>query len=87
MWDVVEQLISLVWTSDYYALLLFHIGTNETAMDLEYIKCDYRALGMRVKGMVALLGFDYFLDHGNDQEGFKGKWWMLSVSNSLHSLC
>lgn len=56
-------------------------------MDLEYIKHDYRALGMRVKGMGALLDFDFLFDHGNDQEGFEGKWGMLRVSKSLHSCC
>lgn len=55
-------------------------------MDLEYIKHDYKALGMRLKGMAALLDFDYFLDHGNDQEGFEGKWWMLRASNFTQSV-
>lgn len=40
---------------------------------------------MRVKGMAALHDFDYFVDHGNGQEGFEGKLCMLRVSNSLHS--
>lgn len=87
IWDIVEWLLSLVRPLEYYALVLVHVSTNETAMDLEYVKHDYRALGMREMGMVALLDFDYFLDHGNDQEGFEGKWWMLRVSNALHSQC
>lgn len=29
-WDVVEKLPKLALPSDYYALLLFHVGVNDT---------------------------------------------------------
>lgn len=33
---------------------LFHVGTDDTARgNLDYIKSDYRALGVEVKGMGA----------------------------------
>lgn len=48
----VEELPKLVWPSDYYPLLFFCVGTNDTAREnLDRIKSDYRALGAIVKGM------------------------------------
>ena len=45
VWDVVEGLLKLTWPSAYYPLLLFLVGTNDTARgNLESIKSDYRAL-------------------------------------------
>lgn len=47
-----KRLLRLVWPSDYYALLLFHVGTNKTARgDLEQVKHECRALGVRVKAV------------------------------------
>ena len=49
IWDDVESVLSLVWASDFYSLLLFHVDTNDTARgDVERIKHDYIAVG-RVK--------------------------------------
>ena len=31
IWDIVERLPRLEWPLDYYLLLLFYIGTNDTA--------------------------------------------------------
>ncbi|KAJ7415109.1 hypothetical protein BTVI_39404 [Pitangus sulphuratus] len=46
----------------YYPLLLFHMGTNDTARgDLESIKRDYVALGAMVKGMEAQVVFSPIL--------------------------
>lgn len=50
--DVAEGLPRLVWLSDYYPFLHFHVGTNVTARgNLEYFTSAYRTLGARVKGM------------------------------------
>lgn len=44
-----ERLPHLVCPTDYYPLLLFHIGTSETAVsNLKNIKRDYRELGAAV---------------------------------------
>lgn len=61
IWDVV----GLVWPSDYYALLLFHMGTNDTARHLDSIKSDYGALqgssqGHGGSGGVLLIGKHFF---------------------------
>lgn len=81
-----ERLLRFVWPSDYYALLLFHVGTNETARgDLERMKYDYRALGVRLKGMGALVVF--FLILAVMRKSLRKNGWMLWVSNSLHSWC
>ena len=48
--DVTERLPSLVQSTDYYPLLLFHVGTSDTARSsLRTIKKDYRALGAAVR--------------------------------------
>jgi len=39
--DVVEGLPKLIWPSDYYSLLLFHVGTDDAAKgNLDNIKND-----------------------------------------------
>ena len=49
--DVTDRLPSLVQSTDYYLLLLFHVGTSDTARSsLWSIKKDYRALGAAVRG-------------------------------------
>jgi len=48
--DVTKSLPSLVSSNDYYPLLLFHVGTNDTARkSLRSIKQDYRDLGAAVR--------------------------------------
>lgn len=42
MWDIVKRLLRLVRLSDYYPLLLFYMGINDT-------QHDYMALRMMVK--------------------------------------
>lgn len=40
--DTVERLPRLFWSSDYFPLLLFHVGTNDTVRgNLECRKHDY----------------------------------------------
>lgn len=43
--DVMEMLPRIVCASDYYPLLLIHVGTNDTKGKLETIKQYLRALG------------------------------------------
>lgn len=41
------QLLKLVWPSDYYPLLLLHVGINSTSRGgLESMKHDYTAVGV-----------------------------------------
>ena len=80
-----ERLLMLVWPSEYYPLLLFHVCTDDTARgNLEYIKSDYMNLGMRVKGMGAQVVFYLILL-------MKGKGlrsgWILGINNWQHSWC
>ena len=47
IWDVV----GLIWPSDYYSLLLFHVDKNDTASgNLDSIKSDYTALAGSSQG-------------------------------------
>lgn len=39
IWEGAESILSLVWASDFYSLLLFHVVTNDTVM--ECIKHDF----------------------------------------------
>ncbi|XP_075777593.1 uncharacterized protein LOC142827220 [Pelodiscus sinensis] len=60
--DVTEALSRIIRPSDYYPMLLIHVGTNDTARcDTERIKCDYRALGVRVKEFGAQVVFSSIL--------------------------
>jgi len=52
---VAERVPQLVKSTDYYLLLLFHIGTNDTAgRNLNRIKEDFKALGVKAKSFGAL---------------------------------
>lgn len=53
-----RNIAKLVWSSDYYHLLLLQVGANNIARgSLDIIKRDYRALGAEVKGMGAQMVF------------------------------
>ena len=70
----------------YYPLLLFHVGTNDTARgDLESIECDYMALGAMVKGMEAQVVFSSILLVRG--KGLRRTGLILQVNNRLHSWC
>ena len=56
-----ERLPRLVHASDYYPLLLFQVGANDTKGKLEAIQQDFRALGMVVKGLGAQVVFSSVL--------------------------
>ena len=60
--DVTERLLSLIQSPDYYLLLLFHMGTGDTAgSSLRSIKKDYRALGAAVRDSGAQVVFSSIL--------------------------
>ena len=62
MRDVTKRLPSLVQSTDYYPLLLFHVGTSDTARSsLRNIKKDYRALGAVVRDSGAQVVFSSVL--------------------------
>lgn len=45
-WDNVKIVLSLVWTLDFYSMLLFHVDTNSTSRgDMGCIKHNYVAVG------------------------------------------
>jgi len=51
-----------VWPSDYYPLLLFHVGDNEVAMNSQRaIERDFRALGWLVRESRAQVTFSSLL--------------------------
>jgi len=48
--DVTETVPQLVKSTDYYPLLLFHVGTNDTtSRNVGRIKEYFKALGVKVK--------------------------------------
>lgn len=56
--DVIRKLHTLVWPSDYYLLLLFHIGSGEVKVrSPRWTKRDFRASGWLVKGSGTQLFF------------------------------
>uniref|UniRef100_A0A8C3H8J2 SGNH hydrolase-type esterase domain-containing protein n=1 Tax=Chrysemys picta bellii TaxID=8478 RepID=A0A8C3H8J2_CHRPI len=60
--NVTEALSRIIQPSDYYPMLLIHVGTNDTVRsDTERIKSDYRALEVRVKEFVAQMVFSSIL--------------------------
>lgn len=63
----------LVWSSEYYPLLFFHVCTDDTARgNLEYIKSDYMNLGDEGQRYGGPGGFLlYPIDEG---EGLEEEW-------------
>lgn len=60
--DVTQQLPRLVRTSDYYPLLVLHVGSEEAAKgSLKAIKRDIKALGQLVEGSGAQAVFSSIL--------------------------
>ena len=83
---VVEGLPKLIRPSDYYPLLLFHVGTNDTATEnLDSIKSDYRALGPVVKGMRAQVVFSSILPSRG--KGARRRALIGQVNNWLQNWC
>ncbi|XP_068809548.1 uncharacterized protein [Struthio camelus] len=83
--DVMERLPRLVHASDYYPLLIFHVGANDTKGKLETIKQDFRALGMVVKGLGAQVVFSSILPvRGKDGKRSRR---VFQVNNWLRRWC
>jgi len=63
--DVAERVTQLVKSTDYYPLLLFHVGTNDTASrNVGRIKEDFKALGVKGKSSGAQVLFSSTLPVG-----------------------
>ena len=53
-----KKLPSLVWSTEYYPLLLFQVGSDDLGRtSLRTLKKDFRALGRQVKGSGAQVAF------------------------------
>ena len=62
MRDVAERLPALVNATDYYPLLVIHVGARDIdSSSLRSIKKDYRALGEVVRGSGAQIVFSTIL--------------------------
>ena len=60
--DVAKRVPQFVKSTDYYLLLLFHVGMNDTtSWNLGRIKEDYKALGVQVKSIGAQVIFSSIL--------------------------
>lgn len=60
IWDITVRVPQLVKITDYYPLLLFHVGINDARrQNMGRIKEDFKALGTQVKNMGAQ--FIYFI--------------------------
>ena len=67
--DVRKKLPSLVWSTEYYPLLLFQVGSDDLGRtSLRTLKKDFRALGRQVKGSGAQVVFSSIPpDLGNNE--------------------
>ena len=66
MRDVARNITCLVKPSDYYPLMLFHIGNEEVGKrSSQVIKRDFRALGRLLKGSGAQAVFSSVLSVGD----------------------
>lgn len=79
--DVVKRLAKLISPTDYYSLLVFHVGINDTARGV--LESSKQALGMTVKGTWAQVGFDLILLVSGRVVRRSG--WILLVNSWLHS--
>lgn len=84
--DAVERLPRFVWSSDYFPLLLFHVGTNDTGRGtLECSKHDYIALEVKAKGMGGPGGISLILPVRG--KGLMKNGCILWANKQLHSQC
>lgn len=63
--DVAGNITCLVKPSDYYPILVFHIGNEEVGKRNSQIKRDFRALGRLLKGSGAQVVFSSVLSVGD----------------------
>ncbi|MCQ4187457.1 SGNH/GDSL hydrolase family protein [Klebsiella pneumoniae] len=84
--DVTERLPSLIRPTDYYPLLVFHVGASDTAgSSLRNIKRDFRALGSTVKGSGVQVVFSSILPvEGQGPERARRIW---QVNSWLREWC
>jgi len=76
----------LIKSTGYYPLLLFHIGTNNTASwNLGRIKEDFKALGVKAKSFVAQVIFSSILPVGG--RGSSRNRRIMSIKSWLHGWC
>ena len=53
--DIFKRLAKCITPTDYYSLLVFHVGVNDTARGV--LESSKQALGMMIKDMWAQVGF------------------------------
>jgi len=84
--DITRKLPRLIWPSDYYPLLLFHVGGNEaTTHSPRVIKRDFRALGWWVRESAAQVIFSSILPVAGSDIGRNR--WAQSNNTWLHGWC
>jgi len=84
--DMAERVPRLVKSIDYYPLLLFHVGTNDTAsQNVGKIKEDFKALGVKAISIGAQLIFPSILPAGG--RGSARNRHIMGVSSWLCGWC
>jgi len=84
--DITRKLPNLVWPSDYYPLLFFHVGGSEaTTHSPRAVKRHFRALGPLVRESGAQVIFPSLLPVVNSDTGRSRK--SLSINIWLHGWC
>ena len=72
IWDVTGRVPHRIKSTNYYFLLLFHVGTNDAGRwNVRRIKEYYKALGARVKNIRAQVIFSSILPVGGKKKARK----------------
>jgi len=83
---VAERVPQLVKSTDYYLLLLFHVGTNDTASQkVGRIKEDFKALGVKAKSFDAQVIFSSILPVGGRRSA--RNWSIMDINSWLCGWC
>jgi len=83
---VTEGVPQLVKSTDYYLLLLFHVGTNDTASwNLGRIKENFKVLGVKAKSFGAQVIFSSILPVGG--RGSPRNRRIMSINSWLRGWC
>jgi len=84
--DVAKSVPLLVKSTDYYPLLLFHVGMNDTASwNMGRTKEDFKALGMQAKSIGAQIIFSSILPVGGKEEARNRR--IMNINFWLHDSC
>jgi len=84
--DVTERVPHLVKSTDYYPLLLFHVGINDTASrNVGRIKEDFKALGVKAKSFGSQVIFSSILPVGG--RGSAGNRRIMDINSWLCGWC